>query len=456
MHDLGLELAGFEIVLQCENNEYCLDILQKHWPNVRRHRDVSKLDGKKILDKFGAIDLLTGGFPCTDISVAGKQEGLGTQHEPTQRSGLFFEMLRIISDVRPRFLIIENVPALRTKGADIVLGLLAGEGYACRAMVVGAWHFGAPHKRERVWIVGVRKDLADNLRFWEQGFIGEGKRWLRALYGGKQSGTVADNNLQRREGKRVPSAKGRIDNPEVERPGETMAMPTATEYGSNQGGAAGRMGKKRPSLSGSVKDAESQTVETDPTSAIGADTSQLPQIWATPTASLNAPAEWKEGVRWKQPRAARNLHAQAIWATPRSSPNENRQMKPTPSQISGDHGMNLSTQAALWSTPRASQDWKPPCQSESERRSPALNTQVHMVASEDTWPTPAARDWKETGASEGAMGRRSPGLPARVRMSEESDGQCLPVPINMTGKNLGYLNYRWVSQLQMMPKDWLD
>lgn len=92
--------------------------------------------------------LWTGGFPCQDISCAGKGEGISGE-----RSGLWFEFLRLIRACRPARLLIENVPALRTRGADEVLDGLEREGYSARPIVVGAWAVGAPHRRNRVWIV---------------------------------------------------------------------------------------------------------------------------------------------------------------------------------------------------------------------------------------------------------------------------------------------------------------
>src|SRR5262249_35665923 len=96
-------------------------------------------------------DLIAGGFPCQDISAAGKGAGIGGT-----RSGLWFEMARIIAGVRPAWVLVENVPALRARGADRVLADLEEIGYTCWPFVVGAWAVGAPHRRDRVWIVAHR------------------------------------------------------------------------------------------------------------------------------------------------------------------------------------------------------------------------------------------------------------------------------------------------------------
>ena len=96
----------------------------------------------------GSIDVISGGFPCQGISAAGKKSGLADK-----RSGLWFEMLRIIAEVRPTFVFAENSPNLRTNGLGVVIEGLVGLGYDVRWGVLGAWHVGAPHKRNRLWIV---------------------------------------------------------------------------------------------------------------------------------------------------------------------------------------------------------------------------------------------------------------------------------------------------------------
>ena len=148
-HDLGLERAGMKIVGQCEIEDYPTKVLEKHWPNVPRWRDVKSVTRGEIISRLGFIPSVCAfGFPCQDISNAGNRVGINGS-----RSGLFFEALRIVTECRFPWLIIENVPALRTRGADTVLPLLEERGYSCWPTVVGARHVGAPHKRDRVWIV---------------------------------------------------------------------------------------------------------------------------------------------------------------------------------------------------------------------------------------------------------------------------------------------------------------
>lgn len=148
-HDLGLEWAGMQIVGQIENDEFCQEILKKHWAKVPKWGDITGVAAADIRRKCGRIDLITGGFPCQDISTAGKQAGIAEG----QRSSLWWEMWRLIRELRPDWLLLENVPALRTNGADSVLASLEAIGYSCWSLVVGAWHAGAAHKRNRVWII---------------------------------------------------------------------------------------------------------------------------------------------------------------------------------------------------------------------------------------------------------------------------------------------------------------
>jgi DNA (cytosine-5)-methyltransferase 1 len=149
---LGLERAGFTVAWQVEVDPACRRVLERHWPDVPRRGDV-RLAGA---DSLAPVDCIAGGFPCQDISTAGKGAGIDGG-----RSGLWREFARILGELRPRWVLIENVPALRRRGADRVLGDLEALGYACWPLVVGARHVGAPHRRDRVWIVGRLADATD-------------------------------------------------------------------------------------------------------------------------------------------------------------------------------------------------------------------------------------------------------------------------------------------------------
>jgi DNA (cytosine-5)-methyltransferase 1 len=143
--DLGLSRAGSRCVGMVEIDPFCRAVLAKNFPGVPLFQDVRSFDARAFA---GSVDLVAGGFPCQDISVAGKGAGIDGA-----RSGLWSEMLRVVREVRPAWVLAENVPALRTRGADRVLGDLEGEGYACWPLLVGAGDVGAPHRRQRVWIV---------------------------------------------------------------------------------------------------------------------------------------------------------------------------------------------------------------------------------------------------------------------------------------------------------------
>jgi len=142
--DLGFERAGLECKWQVEIDDYATRVLAKHWPNVRRHNDVRTWPQPDT----ERVDVIAGGFPCQDIRYAGKGAGLAGA-----RSGLFYEAMRIVREVGPRFVVLENVAALLTRGLDQVLGTLASLGYDCEWDCVPASSFGAPHYRNRIFIV---------------------------------------------------------------------------------------------------------------------------------------------------------------------------------------------------------------------------------------------------------------------------------------------------------------
>ena len=143
-------LLGHQPVCAVEINEYCQQVLSARQkdgclPWFPIFADVQQFDGRPWR---GRVDVVSGGFPCQDISVAGK--GLGLAGE---RSGLWREMFRIICEVEPRFVFVENSPMLTSRGLGRVLGDLASVGFDARWGVLGAAHVGAPHLRERIWIV---------------------------------------------------------------------------------------------------------------------------------------------------------------------------------------------------------------------------------------------------------------------------------------------------------------
>ena len=142
--DLGLERAGFRTSWFCEQDEFCQHVLAKHWPGVPCYPDITELRGADV----ESVDVLCGGFPCQDLSVAGKGAGLDGA-----RSGLWSEYARLIGELQPRYVIVENVSALLARGMGRVLGDLAALGYDAEWDCIPASAVGAPHRRDRVWLV---------------------------------------------------------------------------------------------------------------------------------------------------------------------------------------------------------------------------------------------------------------------------------------------------------------
>lgn len=146
---LGLErTGGFKTVAFCEIEPFCRRVLAKHWPEVPCYPDVRELTAERLAADGIAVDVICGGFPCQDISLAG--EGAGIAGE---RSGLWGEIARLVCELRPRLLLVENVAALLNRGLDKVLGDLAACGYDAEWDCIPASAVGAPHRRDRIWLV---------------------------------------------------------------------------------------------------------------------------------------------------------------------------------------------------------------------------------------------------------------------------------------------------------------
>ena len=144
--DLGFERAGLQCKWQVEIDNYANQILKKHWPNVARHDDVTTFPPEKGDWK---VEVICAGFPCQDISYAGAGAGLHGE-----RSGLFFEAIRVVRQLRPRVILLENVAALLTRGLDQVLGTLAEIGFDAEWHCIPAAAVGAPHIRDRIFVLG--------------------------------------------------------------------------------------------------------------------------------------------------------------------------------------------------------------------------------------------------------------------------------------------------------------
>jgi DNA (cytosine-5)-methyltransferase 1 len=150
---LGLErTGGFETVAFCEIESYCRAVLKKHWPEVPCYEDVRTLTAAGLVADGIRADVICGGFPCQDISLAGQGAGL-----EGKRSGLWHEYARLIGEIKPKYALIENVSALRSRGLDTILGALDALGYDAEWHCIPAAAVGAPHERDRLWIIAHAK-----------------------------------------------------------------------------------------------------------------------------------------------------------------------------------------------------------------------------------------------------------------------------------------------------------
>ncbi len=141
--DLAAEWAGFKTVAFCERDEFCQKVLRKHWPEVRIFDDVRTLDTSEL----PAIELLHGGYPCQPFSTVGNRRG------EADKRHMWPHMLRIVRELKPRWVVGENVKGHITLGLDTVCNDLEGEGYTVRAVCTPAHSVGANHKRERVFVI---------------------------------------------------------------------------------------------------------------------------------------------------------------------------------------------------------------------------------------------------------------------------------------------------------------
>lgn len=141
-------VGGFETVAFVEREPYCQKILSKHWPSVPIHDDITTFN-----PELYSADVVCGGFPCQDISLAGKQAGI----KEGTRSGLFYELMRVVRLVRPQYVILENVSAILANGLDTVLAELAQAGFDAEWACIPASAVGACHQRDRWWLVAYTK-----------------------------------------------------------------------------------------------------------------------------------------------------------------------------------------------------------------------------------------------------------------------------------------------------------
>lgn len=197
--DLAAEGAGFESVGQCEWADYPTKVLEKHWPDVPRWRDIRDLTGADFYERTNrrTVDVISGGFPCQPFSVAGKQRGKDDDRY------LWPEMVRVIKELRPTWVVGENVAGIINMALDTVLSDLEAAGYTVRTFVLPACGVNAPHQRYRTAIVGYtdnsRSGTCDNGTDRNREKKDEGREEQSQSWSGGSGEDVAHSNGNREE-----------------------------------------------------------------------------------------------------------------------------------------------------------------------------------------------------------------------------------------------------------------
>ena len=225
--DFAAEMAGFQTVGQCEWADYPTKVLEKHWPDVPRWRDIRTLTGESFYEKTGmrTVDVISGGFPCQPFSVAGKRRGKEDDRY------LWPEMLRVISELRPAWVVGENVAGIVNMALDQVYTDLENEGYAVQTFIVPACAVDAPHRRDRCAIIGRRAveakhngrgrrtcslENSDCVRFGEPGVLSQQQGRAKFERDGKDVAHAESIGLQREwsEGDQIGGARPEKTQPE--------------------------------------------------------------------------------------------------------------------------------------------------------------------------------------------------------------------------------------------------
>ena len=191
-------VGGFKTVAFVECEPFCQKVLKKHWPDVPIYEDIRTYNPEPY-----SADVISGGFPCQSISNAGKREGI----TETSQSGLWYELYRVICLLRPRYVVLENVSAILSRGLGIVLGNLAEAGYDCEWCCIPATYIGACHQRDRIWIIAYNQ--SERTGEYKSRLRGQSER--RDLQTDRDTNqkipTVTDSNGERLEGQigtRIP------------------------------------------------------------------------------------------------------------------------------------------------------------------------------------------------------------------------------------------------------------
>jgi len=183
--DLAAQWTGWNNIFQCEKDEWCRKVLAKNFPNSNRYEDIKEFNAKKY---NGTIDVISGGFPCQPFSVAGQRKGKEDDRY------LWAEMLRVISEVQPKFVVGENVTGIIGMALDTVLSDLEAQGYTTETYIIPACGKNAWHRRDRVWIVAYAHSI---------GWHNEQKKSVKPLFNGNGNDTIKEQSRgkqQRRTG----------------------------------------------------------------------------------------------------------------------------------------------------------------------------------------------------------------------------------------------------------------
>lgn len=259
---LGLEhTGGFSTVAFCEIEPFPRAVLAKHWPEVPCYEDVRTLTADRLRADGISVDVICGGFPCQDISVAGRGAGLAGE-----RSGLWSEYARLIEEIRPRWVIIENVAILRSRGLEDVLGALDALGYDAEWHCIPASAIGAPHHRDRLWILAypnsqcgrwIEPQRHEDQRDPDVGGDGSGQQMAADLVANGDSGLRLGQIGTLRAGGRTPSDGSealanarRAGLPGTECSGWSEPVVTAADI--RRSASERRWGRTAPGLDGEV------------------------------------------------------------------------------------------------------------------------------------------------------------------------------------------------------------
>ena len=427
---IAAERLGYTTTFAVEIDPFCQKVIAKRFPSTKILTDVRQVKGSDL----GHVTALSMGFPCQDLSSAGKAKGLDGA-----RSGLWFEGLRIISECRPEIVLIENVAVLKSRGLDVVVNGLASIGYGCWWDCVPALAVGAPHLRDRIWITAVPYEMMPDLEgtpFKEirAKFPRAGASTARGLIEMQPKATIkmckeAMGAVKREDGVTWLTA---IDSP-------LFPTPSSSSYGSNRGGAAGRVGPIRHSLASMARSGEwpetnrclradqhiSDCEEEERCAHCDGSVVANGQIPCFPTPCAT---DYKGANPLSRPRGDDDLptiikrqEEIPCLPTPTVGDSRNSTAGRTPG---GNHhdGTTLSDFARIWPTPRANPRTSTP-DSRSETNAKAGENLANAVVRHESrlWPSSSSsRDWKDTG--EGRMGRGQ--LPEAVR----AESRIFPTP----------------------------